>query len=362
MSTPSLELSIPTTSEASSPKPHTLYHITLRLPLRSFTVKKRYTDFLALHTSLATHAGTAPPVSPPPKHFLYSTVNNPQLTEERRVALESYLRALLTHPDSCWRDTAAWRSFLSLPSTWKSASAATPQYSGLSSGQPIADPTVWLDSHRTLKSLLHDARTALSKRESASTPQESHESSAAAKRCLVKASSLITALSSGLDELAKERRGGSEKPELLMEGEIRRRRDLVSAARQERDALEMLANTLASIRATPAAAATSVDKKALFGGTPTQSRGRVLGAPLPETQKTRELDNEGVLQLQKQVIQEQDQGVENLLRIVKRHKEMGIAIGEELDIQTKMLEELGDDVDRVDKKTKIARKRADKIS
>jgi len=225
------------------------------------------------------------------------------------------------------------------------------------------DPTVWLDSHRNLKSLLHDARTALSKRESASTPQESHESSAAAKRCLVKASALITALSSGLDELAKKRRGGgSEKPELLLEGEIRRRRDLVSSARQERDALEMLANTLASIRATPSAAAAPVDKKALFGGTPTQSRGRVLGAPLPETQKTRELDNEGVLQLQKQIIQEQDQGVESLLRIVKRHKEMGVAIGEELDIQTKMLEELGDDVDRVDKKTKIARKRADRIS
>jgi regulator of vacuolar morphogenesis len=62
------------------------------------------------------------------------------------------------------------------------------------------------------------------------------------------------------------------------------------------------------------------------------------------------------------MLQQQDQGMDNLLRIVKRQKEMGMAIGEELEIQTRMLEQLNEDVDRVDKKTRVARKRADKLS
>jgi regulator of vacuolar morphogenesis len=342
--TTQLSITIPSTSESLGPgKPFTLYHILWRLPLRSATVKKRYNDFLSLHNSLISFTGVAPPLSPPKKHYFGSTVGNPNRTEERRAALEAYLNAILNAADSRWRDSAAWRSFLALPAALPSVQ----QPGGALPSGPITEPTQWLDSHREMKTLLHDARMWLSKRDAASAVAEQHEASAAAKRCLVKASALISALDAGL-----------KKAELL-EGEVRRRRDLVAAARQDRDALEDLANSLSAKRRDEPTSGGGKDRSALFAGA---RGGRVLGAPLPETETTRELDNEGVLQLQKQIIQQQDQGVDSLLKIVQRQKQMGVAIGEELDLQTKMLEQLGEDVDRVDKKTRVARKRADKIS
>lgn len=74
--------------------------------------------------------------------------------------------------------------------------------------------------------------------------------------------------------------------------------------------------------------------------------GRVLGAPVPETDRTRELDNEGVLQLQKQMMNEQDQDVEQLSKGVARLKELGWAINGELEVQNSMLKLVDEDTDR----------------
>ncbi|KAI5853566.1 Phox homologous domain-containing protein [Tricharina praecox] len=362
-----LQISIPTTSESAEggSKQYTLYHILWRLPMRSNYVKKRYNDFTALHKDLETHTGQSPPHPIPPKHYFGSTVGNPARTEERRAALESYLHAILSSPDSRWRDSPVWRSFLALPAAAVAGASDNTFSSRLPSG-PITDPTHWLDSHRELKTLLHDARIFLSKRDGANTTAEQHEASAAAKRCLVKASAIISALDQGLQAVALAQQREKEKshhPDYLLDGEIRRRRDLVAAARQERDALESLAsvkrhanNNQNASHPTATADKSSLLFSARAGG------GRVLGAPLPETERTRELGNDGVLQLQKTMLQEQDVGVESLFNIVRRQKQMGLAIGEELETQKELLERLGEDVDRVDKKTKIAKKRADRIS
>jgi len=364
-----LEISIPTTSLATSPgKPHTVYHILLRLPLRSITVKKRYNDFAELHSRLTDIVGSVPPKPLPPKSYFSRTVNNPVMTEERRDGLEKYLLGILRSNDSRWRDSPAWRTFLNLPANWSAGSSAalgpsplghTP--GGSIGGGPITDPTLWLDTYRELKTLLHDARMYLSKRDQAGSAGEQHEASAGAKRCLVKVGSLITALDNGLKEVGSGGRGnngwgaGKEGKEVkaLLDGEIRRRRDLISSARKERDGLESLANSLASKRAAQNSSATAMaaDKSALFTGANasrnTFTGGRVLGAPLPETEHTRELDNQGVLQLNDQYMQEQDRAVEGMLKNVGRMKEIGVAIGEEIDLQNKMLEDLDHDVDKL---------------
>ncbi|CAZ82021.1 unnamed protein product [Tuber melanosporum] len=360
-----LEISIPTTSLATSPgKPHTVYHILLRLPLRSITVKKRYNDFVELHSRLTDTVGSVPPKPLPPKSYFSRTVGNPAMTEERRDGLEKYLLGILHSGDPRWRDSPAWRTFLNLPANWSAGSSAassvslvgyTPGIGG--GGGPITDPTLWLDTHRELKTLLHDARMYLSKRDQAGSAGEQHEASAGAKRCLVKVGSLITALDNGLKEVGNGGRGnngwgaGKEGKELL-DGEIRRRKDLVSSARKERDGLESLANSLASKRAAQnsSVAAMAADKNALFTGASASKNtfggGRVLGAPLPETERTRELDNRGVLQLNDQYMREQDRVVEGMLKNVGRMKEIGVAIGEEIDLQNKMLEDLDRDVDK----------------
>ncbi|GKT88709.1 PX domain-containing protein [Colletotrichum tofieldiae] len=89
--------------------------------------------------------------------------------------------------------------------------------------------------------------------------------------------------------------------------------------------------------------------------------GRVLGAPLPENERTRELDNNGVVQLQRQMMSEQDEQVNTLAAIVRRQKEMGLQINDEVQEQTKMLDRLNEDADRVGGKIDVAKKRINKF-
>jgi regulator of vacuolar morphogenesis len=166
---PPLEISIPTTSlhtPADGSKLYTLYNITLRLPLRSFVVQKRYSDFAALHQALLTLVGSPPPSPLPAKSWFRSTVSSPELTEQRRAGLERYLRAIAEPPDRRWRDTPAWRAFLNLPS----ASGAS--VSGVSVEGRIpaiglrdanlaaaSDPATWVDLNKEMKTELGAART-----------------------------------------------------------------------------------------------------------------------------------------------------------------------------------------------------------
>ncbi len=162
---------------------------------------------------------------------------------------------------------------------------------------------------------------------------------------------MITALEQGLKDGAGS---GSGK---LGEGELRRRRDLVASARKDKEGLESLLNAMAAKSKLDHTVATVQQKQALMGSQPKQ--GRVLGK---ETARTRELDNQGVLQLQKQMMQDQDLDVEELRKVVVRQKELGIAINNELEVQNEMLKMVDEDVTRVQGKMEIAKKRIGKIS
>jgi len=214
-----------------------------------------------------------------------------------------------------------------------------------------SEPGVWLDIQR----------------DGATTAQAQYEAGANAKRCLVKAGGLLGNLEEGLKIMAdNEKRGGQGGR--VGAGELRRRRDLLASAKVEREGLEKLAVSIAAKTQNvgPAngssAAASAQDKNALFGPGVARPSGRVLGAPVPETERTRELDNDGVLQLQKQMMQDQDLDVEELGKIVRRQKEMGLAIHSELELQNEMLKRVDEDAERVGRKIDIAKKRAAKIS
>ncbi|KAF8453415.1 hypothetical protein BGX38DRAFT_1249654 [Terfezia claveryi] len=369
----SLKLSVPTASIVdTTDKPYTVYNILVRLPLREHTLSKRYSELLDFHQTLTTHASIPPPSSFPPKSYWPRTITSPSLTEDRRQALERYLQSILECPDPRWPNSSVWRQFLNLPPSWSAGSSSSPNGKGsigatsgaggiaaiASTGQPVTDAGLWLDVHRELKALLHDARLFLSKRDQAVSPAEQHESAAGAKRCIVKAGGILTAL-----ERSNESGNGASD---LGEGEIRRRKDLLVSARKEREALETLAHSLASKRSnakstTPSA--TAADKANLFGGGASTGGGRrVLGVPLPETERTRELDNDGVLQLQKQYLRDQDQDLESILKTVVRQREIGQAIHQELEEQIVILNALDQDVSRVDSKLQIGGKRMKKIS
>lgn len=373
---PTVEITIPTAATTPNPKPHTVYNITVRLPLRSYNVQKRYSDFLELHNSLASVTGQAPPASLPAKSWFAKTINNPNLTEERRQGLETYLQSINTSSDSRWRSNAVWRAFLNLPTSFSTtnSSKADTLHSFINgptstNSQPISDPTLWLDIHRDLKTHLHDARLHLTTRDQASSPQKQHEASAAAKAALVKSAGILTALEDGLTHIQKTN-------QKLGDGELRRRKDLLAAARRDKDGLDNLLNAMNQKSKLDSAVASIADKDSLLSttntgtngtSTPTSTSthpsqkpraGRVLGK---ETAETRELDNQGVLQLQKTKMAEQDLDVDELRKIIQRQRELGTQIHEELEVQNDLLRMVDEDVDRVQGKVDVARKRVGKI-
>lgn len=249
---------------------------------------------------------------------------------------------------------------------------------GDSEGGGITDPILWLDCFRDMKGHLHDARLYLTRRDQETTPQRQHESSARAKSELVRAGGLIGSLESGLRNLSNtSTSGGGEENNnnagsrpgsklgrrntattaatawsvsgnnTLGEGEMRRRKDLLINARKEKDGLEDLLNAMAAKSRIDSAVASIQDKEALMGTQggkkAIRSSGRVLGR---ETERTRELDNSGVVQLQKQMMQDQDVAVDELMRIVNRQKELGIAINNELQVQNELLNLADEDATR----------------
>lgn len=219
-----------------------------------------------------------------------------------------------------------------------------------------ADAGQWLDLHREMKAALQEAKHCLARRDAAADSTARVEAGAQAKKALVKAGGLLVGLNDGLRILKENGKLG--------DGEIRRRRDLLAAAREERDGLDKLSASLASSASGAQGPAAAGDRAALLSGAGTGSSrhgGRVLGAPLPETEATRELDNEGVLMLQRQLMKDQDQDVEALAKIIRRQKEMGLAIKDEVDRQIEYMDRMNEDVDRLDSKLGVAKERTKRL-
>lgn len=368
-----LDVSIPTTSTSATSRPYTIYNISVRQPLRSFNLQKRYSDFVTLHNDLTSQASNAPPPAPlPSKSWIKKTVSDPDLAEDRRRGLETYLKSINVSQDHRWRSTSAYQKFLNLPSPSTNGTAKPPFSTKQADlhNSSILDPSIWLDIHRDLRSQITDTRQALRRRTDASTAAAQHEAAAEVKRYLVRSGTTISALDEGLGKMSEvariPRKGKSEKDTdstRLSEDEITRRRGLLGAARKERDNLEaQLTAASASLTSATTATPNPNERDTLLNPTSTStttkpSGRRVLGAPASETDRTRELDNNGVLQLQQQIMKEQEEDVGDLTKTMARMKSMGVQINEELAYQNGMLGILEDDVERVGGKIGVAKGR-----
>ena len=345
---------MPAAYTTSDPKAFTLYDVAIKAPLRSFVVPKRYSDFVAFHKVIVAQAAATPPCALPPKHYFASTVNDAVLTEARRKGLEKYLEAINHCQDSSWRDTEAWRTFLHLPNN-VSANIRSSQYNIAQSQLSVeSDPALWLDAYRELKAKLCEARSLITSRAQAGESGIGQEASVTAKSILVQTANMLADLEKGLrrqqDEWGKKRLG---------DGEVRRRRDLLAAAREEREDMLKLLSTMARKKELDDVVADTRSRSKITASvkgqiTPAVGKGRVLGK---ETSKTRELDNSGVLQMQKQAMLEQDEDIDTIAGAVRRQKELAIQINEELALQTEMLSVLNEDVSRADAKIGIAKRK-----
>lgn len=371
-----LKISIPSANEKSPEhgKPYTEYTIKIEhpFPRTAISVSKRYSDFSALDASLRSTVGSAPPAALPAKSWgiggflgLGGGTASPDAIEKRRAGLEQYLRAIESAEDGRWRVSKPYRDFLQLDD--KEGKKAM-NFPGSQFGKDrVRDSSDWLDKHSDLKSSLQDVRKWLTAREQATAASAQHEAAANAKKSLLRAGTLISALDEGLSRLGGSP-GDEWSGEKLGDGEIRRRRDMISGLRKEKDGLESVLNSMAVKAAqsgtgssSSSAAVTQEQKAGLFKGANSKPTGRrVLGAP-QETDQTRELDNEGLVQLRKQIVEAQDEDLVDLTLVVRRMKEMGVAINTEIVEQNAMLGLLEEDVERVDGKIKIANKRIKNI-
>jgi len=218
----------------------------------------------------------------------------------------------------------------------------------------------WLLVHQQATILLQDARQHLSRWSTAPTIKDQHSASAAAKRCLVLAGTKVTTLQNGLNANVDSGKGLGP----LGEGELQCRRDLIRELNTEILGLERLSQAIATQRTTLSVSnASESSRNPLFTqlqhSQPVSSR-RVFGAP-PEMERTKGLDNQGVLQLQTQIVQEQDDQMDEFLKQVRRTRGIAEQIHEELGQQVDLLGGLEEDVDRVGDKLKRATKRADKL-
>ncbi|KAG5654079.1 hypothetical protein H0H81_007493 [Sphagnurus paluster] len=327
--------------ERSSPKPHTVYRIEIEANVRSWQMWRRYSEFVDLHTELSKSVGSPPPASLPPKQkfSLIRSRTDTKLLDQRRVGLEDYLRAIVGAKEDKWRESFAFKDFLGVPVGRQGAGPPT-QFSF----------ATWLDEHIELQARIRAVRADINKRDALSDRGDvsaSHKANVTAKAKLAGLSSRITTLEKGLEELGMSGIG---------EGELQRRSDMVARLRDDHEKLTRMVTVArqTSWSSTGQSAQFNVaplesDREALLSANVPKPVTRVFGViqPPKETEQTRPLDDNGLFGLHQTQMQEQDQQLSQLTTILQRQRQLGLAIGNEIESQIEILDDLSNEVDRV---------------
>ncbi|PWN54355.1 hypothetical protein IE53DRAFT_383049 [Violaceomyces palustris] len=284
-STPIQSISIPRHESRSSPTPHIVYAVLVSLPVRNWTVYKRYSEFEKLLVDLQEPkpfgAGCPPPERLPPKNPLGRTlktirslgailgggVNDEERRKEemqlreRRDGLEKFLRSIVSSSDDSWRESSCFKDFIGLPSS-----------------AVISDPSAGVAAGVGSR-LGH------------------------------------TAGSSGGYSRSSNPAGGS--------------------------------GGGSSQRLPPGAYVAPRRTLGNGGGGGTGSHQDANGTARPPAQEdhiTRQLDDNGLLSLQEQAMKDQDEQLLGLAAILRRQRQMGLAINQELTEQNELLQQLDDEV------------------
>lgn len=355
-------------------KTYVVYKITVNGAVRSWNVWHRYSDFTALHDDITQHASSDTPAQLPPKHRMsllsnLGVTSDQAIVEERRMGLETYLRAILSAKESKWRDTFVFRDFLGIPAGKldPSSSSSTTQFTS----------SAWLDEHTDLQTLIRDARADINKRDSLSSTSSSvpadtsaaHNANVQAKKKLAVILTRLDALAKGLQDLAMNG---------MKEGEVQRRADMVARMQDECNSLgKMVAVARQSAAressnrgldrfSQPSSSSPDPSRTELFAGAPTPASrplGRVFGQKQPpqETNQTRPLDDVGLVQLQQVQMDQQDAQLSQLSALLNRQKHLGLAINAEIEQQNELLDMLSADIDRTSGKLASTNKQMKKL-
>ena len=349
--------------ERDEPKPHVVYRIEIQASVRSWQMWRRYSEFVDLHTELTKSTGEQPPCELPPKHSFSSFSatlrrphRDPKILAERVAGLEGYLRAIIGSKDDRWREAYAFKEFLGIPIGRQSATEQTSLSDFTSSS--------WLDEHMDIQARIRDIRADVNKRDAfhdRGDVSSAHATNVQSKKKLASVLTRVGTLASALQSLAIKG---------LSEGEIQRRSDMVAKLQDDCEKLgKMMITARLSSRTVGSATIggqrpASESSQATLFSTGQRAATRVFGSAAvtpQETERTRPLDDQGLLLLQQEQVRQQDSQLSELSAILLRQKQLGLAIGQEISEHIEMLDDLSDNVDRVGGKLSAAKRQLNRL-
>lgn len=336
------------------PSPHIRYRIVVTAEVKSWKIWKRYSDFDTLDRKLCQFEDSSVklPVKLPSKTGWFSCVSftDEVLIEGRQLGFEAYLRALLIHGDSRFRESDVFISFLEVPAARNNITGADNSTFVSSEG--------WLQELRNCQAVVRDVRAILIQRENAFHSQQinrAQQLTAQARKQSLSLSSRLAKLEKTLSDLNQSNS--------LTPGEALRRQDIMSQLFHENSLLSKMVNKTVASEGVSRESQSTDRTQLLSSSVPHQPKsGRVFGRVISETTETRPLDNEGLLQLQKSKMEEQDKYISQFSSVLARQHQIGTHIGEELETHNQLLRELDNSVASTDTKIRATSHDVRKIS
>ncbi|XP_039146315.1 syntaxin-52-like [Dioscorea cayenensis subsp. rotundata] len=188
----------------------------------------------------------------------------------------------------------------------------------------------WMKEFNEASKLADDISTMISERKSLlpSGPETQRHTSAIRRKLTILGTRLDT-LDSLLSDLPTKR--------AITEREVHKREDLLSNLKSK---TKQMASTLNM--------SNFVDREDLLGPS---------NRSVEEINRIAGLDNTGIVGLQRQIMKEQDEGLEELGETVLSTKHIALAVNEELNLHTRLIETLDQQVDVTDSRLQRVQKR-----
>lgn len=336
-------ISIPYSEESEMPSKHTVFIVTVKGQSRSWVATHRFSEFEQLHKALSIPAQLSINL---PKKSMYLSEKG---LVERRLALESYLLLILYCKDKSFRSTTVWLDFLVVPESdrcqelcknpsisqfWKSADEK-----GLLSSQN------WMYELEALQNSIRDLKQTIFKKNQA---------------FVVGNQGLYQSLR--LDVIREIRILS-----LRFDALERCKKDLSNISKTESNRRDTIAF---SMKSEISGLGSQIQESVITDNRlqllePQSSNGgskRKFGVKAQETEVTRPLDNQQLLVVHQKIIRKQDQELEMLASVVRRQKEIGMAISDEVEFQNGLLEEVDESISRTAVNMKIAERKLKKLN
>ncbi|GAV28818.1 hypothetical protein PMKS-002294 [Pichia membranifaciens] len=338
-----IKVFIPTITQVGS---YSLYDLEIEIHLNKFKVErfrisKRYSDFVTLRGHLESQHTTRLPELPSKYASLYK--RNETLLNERKLGLMNFATSLLN--DRQLRAQSQVLNFFNIPRSTivelnmlnVDKSRGEEKSKGASISR-IDSAQHWMEVYKTIKSLLQDSRTRMFNRGNVVEIRRNLKTSETN-------ADLLKSYLSTTQELGS--------------GEIRRRKELLLSVTKEIAELNDMLRNMKLADLSEKTSNSSVNTNDLFK-THNPSGRRTLGR-IKESAQTKKLDNQGLLQVQQNEMQDQDQSLSALRDMIIRQKQIGIAVNEEIGIQNELLDSLNQEVDQSTNKLKVAKGKINKI-